>query len=276
MIKTLRITIIVTAILAVVFFVLSAAFGLRRDKDKEAFLAKPSATAVFKKNAAGRAGKEVESPLVKQAQTLALRINPPKPREEISREVHRPVVEVPQFRLLGTSFCPPDPNKSMALIDEPGKGVHWVMASDKINYLTIVKVEDGKIEYTDGKKTIEMAAEKPQGVQEINVIPAGNGQSAASLSREPAATATEQLSPAEEMQSNVELVKQVMAEANSASGEAGITGEEANDLKGLGEFLKRLEEEQKQLEERDKKAVLDDNAANAEPNSPSEFNSPKE
>jgi hypothetical protein len=259
MIKTLRITIIITAIIAVFFFVISAAFGLRRDKEKEAFLAKPTATEIFKKNAVRPAG-QLESPLLKQAQAFALRINPPKPVEAEQTPVEvRKAVEAPKFRLLGTSYLAQEPNRSMALIDEPGKGIHWVSPSDKIDYLTVTRVEDGKVAYTDGKKDMEMLAEKPAEIPGIVVI---SGPMIDSQRPEPYRQPQQKMTSQDEVKSNIEFIKQIMAEAKEARGtsqssEHGISAEEANELQGLGEFLKQLEEEQKQNEA---------NAVQTEPN----------
>ena len=276
MIKTLRITIVITAIVAVFFFVLSAAFGLRHDKEKEAFLAKPTATEIFKKNAPRRAA-ELESPLFKQAQAFALRINPPKPVERAMPVEIRKAVEAPKFRLMGTSYLPRDPNKSMALIDEPGKGLHWVSASEKIDYLTVLKIEDGKITYTDGKKTLEMIAEKPPETPGIIVLsgpdmePASETPSeeqAVSEQTEPAVPEAQQeteTATAEEVESNIEFIKQLMAEANEANeNEQSISSEEVNELQGLGEFLKQVEEEQKKIEQQEEQNEA--NAVQTEPN----------
>jgi hypothetical protein len=253
MIKTLRITVIITAILAVVFFVLSAVFGLRHDKDKEAFLAKPSATQVLKKNAASRSAAEAEGPLIKQAQAFALRINPPAPVQHVAPVHAVKEIETPKFKLLGTSICPQEPNKSMALVDEPGKGMHWVVPSDKIDYLTIEKVEDGKILYTDGKKQMEMLVEKPPPTQAIWVLSGLGAQQPPN--DEP---------NLEQIKSNAEFIRKIMEEANQVKttgqiGEMGIRPEEANDLEGLGEFLKQIELDQKKAEEAQR-------AANSEAN----------
>jgi hypothetical protein len=286
MIKTLRITTIIAAIVAVLFFVLSAAFGLRSDKDKEAYLAKPTAVSLFTKSAKNRATSEPESPLIKQADAFALRINPPAPVIETPVQAIRPA-ETPKFRLLGTSFYPHDPNRSMALIDEPGKGQHWIGPSTGVGSYTITQIGDGKLTYTDGQKSMEMFAEKPQGTPQISVIQITQGQGGVTSTAPPIGTAVpmgqaapEQAAaqpaaqtPAEkpsleEIKSNVEFIRQVMAEANEAkatakTGEMGISAQEANELKDLGGFLKQLEEQQKQAE-------AEANAVKSEPNSSQE------
>ena len=275
MIKTLRITIIVTAIVAGLFFILSAMFGLRRDKDKEAFLANPSITATIKKGTVKRDTSEQDVPLIKQAQGFALRINPPAPpKVEAHVEATKPV-ETPKFRLLGTSYYPDDPSRSMALIDEPGKGMHWVVPSDKVGHLVIIQITDGKIGYTDGQKNMEMLIEKPQTSQQINVISV-NGEAVTAPATTPtvesagetsAAAQAATVEPAqpdtaatpEQIKENAEFIKQLMKDPNSL----GVNPEEANELKGLGEFLKQLEQEQ---------AAAEANQPKAEPNVPQEPN----
>ena len=266
MIKTLRITIIVTAIVAGLFFILSAMFGMRRDKDKEAFLANPSITTTIKKGAVSRGTIEQDVPLVTQAVAWGQRINPPKPKEEISTVVQKPV-ETPKFRLLGTSYYPEDPNRSMALIDEPGKGMHWIVTSDKVGYLTITQIVDGKIGYTDGQKKMEMLVEKPQTPQQINVIsvngeavPAAAGVVPVSPLLATAESAQpEAASTPEQIKENAEFIRKLINDPNSA----GVNAAEANELKGLGEFLKQLEAEQ---------ATAEANQPKAEPNLPHEPN----
>jgi hypothetical protein len=255
MIKTLRITVIVTAIVAGLFFVLSAVFGLRHDTGKEAFLANPGVTAVFK-NAVNTPNAEVDVPLIKQAAAWGLRINPPPPKVEARVEAVK-AVETPKFRLLGTSFYLDDPNRSIALIDEPGKGMHWVAVSDKIGYLTITQIADGKVVYTDGQKTMEMTAEKPQTISQITVIspkeavvvpvvaPAPPATPEPEPEATPAPPVVESPPPTpEQIKENVEFVKKLMADPNSV----GVNAAEANGLKDLGEFLKQLENEQAQAE----------------------------
>jgi hypothetical protein len=267
MIKTLRITIIVTAIVAGLFFILSAMFGLRRDKDKEAFLAGPSITATIKKGTANPDTVEQEVPLIKQAQSFALRINPPKPVESVSIVVQKPI-DIPKFRLLGTSYYPDEPNRSMALIDEPGKGMHWVVASDKVGYLTITQIVDGKIGYTDGQKNMEMLVEKPQTPQQISVISVNGevvpaaagtpGQLTAAVPVSPQVATAESATPApadiaptpEQLKENAEFIRKLINDPNSV----GVNPAEANELKGLGEFLKQLETEQAAAEANQPKA----------------------
>jgi hypothetical protein len=270
MIKTLRITIIVTAVVAGLFFVLSAMFGLRRDKEKEAFLANPTITATTKKGINRRDTAEQDIPLIKQAQAFTLRINPPAPKVEVSTQIVKPV-ETPTFKLLGISYYPDDPNRSMALIDEPGKGQHWVTPSAKVGHLTILQITDAKIRYTDGQKNMEMSVEKPQTPQQISVISVNGAavtapeatpptESAGTTPAPPEVAAVEPAPPEapatpEQIKENAEFIKQLIADQNAA----GVNAAEANELKDLGEFLKQLEKEQ---------AAAEANQPKAEPTAP--------
>src|SRR4030042_3544872 len=123
MIKTLRITSIVTVVLAAVFFVFPAVFGVRGDKQREQFLNSAGAIEQFKEAKGGKSenrGRET-SPLVKQAEAFALYLNPPpKPATEpsMSRGEPRPKAVSPKFKLVGTSRHELQPEMSLALIDE--------------------------------------------------------------------------------------------------------------------------------------------------------------
>ena len=78
MIKTLKITTLVAAVLCVVLVVTVTAFGLKGDPEIEKFLDSPSIIEELKK-VLGQAEATTDqvSPLVKQAQAFALRIDPP-------------------------------------------------------------------------------------------------------------------------------------------------------------------------------------------------------
>jgi hypothetical protein len=238
-------------------------------------LANPGVTAIFK-DAANKPTTETDNPLVTQAQLFALRINPPKPVEQVSTVAQKPV-ETPKFRLMGTSVYPDDPNRSMALIDEPGKGVHWVVPSDKIGHLTVTQIVDGKVVYTDGQKSMEMMVEKPQAAQQISIIsidgkslsstaPQPPVEQATMTSLQPETAAVESPLPAEAMttpeqiKENVEFVKKLMADPNSV----GVNAAEANELKDLGEFLAQLEKEQAQAQAEANQPVEEPNVPKAE------------
>ena len=170
MIKTLRITSVIAVILAAGFLVAPFFFGSRSDPKAEEFLKSVDAAEKFSKTHNQQSTKTDAqvSPLVRQAQTFALFLNPPKPEpkpeDQQETEAIRPVTVTPKFTLIGTSIFPNHPEKSLALIDEPGKGLHWVRQNSKIEHLTIKEVKSGVVIVSDGPRTSEIVAERPEKV----------------------------------------------------------------------------------------------------------------
>ena len=171
MIKTLKITTIITIGLIVVFLIFSVAFGVRSDKASEEIIGSIGAVEKFKKETGDKVAKrknEQTPPLVKQAEKFALHLNPPpkpkpKPRPgKISRPARkpRPPKVSAKFDLVGTSFNKSNPKQSIALIDQPGKGFRWVRQSGKVGHLVIKEIKDGVIVIQDSKRTFEMTAER--------------------------------------------------------------------------------------------------------------------
>jgi len=172
MIKTLRITSIIVAALAVVFFVFPVIFGVRSDEQTKQFLNSAGVIEKFSK-AKGKESTKGESqisPLVKQAEAFALYLNPPKPkkappahRTDRPSIIPRPPAPVsPKFKLIGTSHYASHPELSLALIDEVGKGLRWVRQSSKLGHLIIEQVKDGLVVVRDGKRTFDLVAERPE------------------------------------------------------------------------------------------------------------------
>ncbi len=171
MLKTLRITSVLAVLLATVFLVLPAVFGVRRDEGAEQFLSAPGATEQFNraKGQKTSGGEGQVSPLVKEAEAFALYLNPPKPKTPPRQAVReggvsapRPPVISAKFNLIGTSYYALRPELSLALIDEPGKGFHWVRQSGKVGHLIIEKIQDGLVVVLDGKRTYELEVERPK------------------------------------------------------------------------------------------------------------------
>jgi len=168
MIKTLRITSIIAVVLAVVFFVLPAVFGVRGDEQIEQFLNSAGVIEKFNEARGDRVkdSRHEVSPLVKQAEAFGLYLNPPpKPKTEslASRSKPRPKGSVSaKFKLVGTSRYALHPELSLALIDEPGKGLRWLRQSSKVGHLIIEQVKDGLVVVRDGEKTFELVAERPE------------------------------------------------------------------------------------------------------------------
>jgi len=178
MIKTLRITSILAVALAAILVVFSVVFGVRSDKDIEKLLGGPNVIEKF--NSAGKKatrGSNQVSPLVQQAGAFALYLNPPKPvaprivKGRITRTPRGPSA-TPKFKVMGTSYYKSNPESSMALIDEPGKGLHWVRQSSMVGHLLIEEVKDGIVVVKDNNGTFELAAEQKPHISLLEGAPA--------------------------------------------------------------------------------------------------------
>jgi len=171
MIKTLRITSIIAVVLAAVFFVFPVVFGVRSDEQTEQFLNSAGVIEKFNKTKGQKSPKSESqvSPLVKQAEAFALYLNPPKPKTvPVTRKTDKPMVTPrptgpvsAKFKLIGTSYYASHPDLSLALIDEPGKGLRWVRQSSKVGHLIIEKVKDGSVAVRDGKRVFVLIAKRP-------------------------------------------------------------------------------------------------------------------
>ncbi len=168
MIKTLRITTIIAAILAVGFLAFPAVYGYRYHgvEEIEQFLNSPGAVERFKKAKGAKRvkGGDQISPLVSQALLFKEYLNPTR-RPTVSRPARTQVTptQVPdipkplgpvsvKFHLIGTSYYASRPELSLAYIDEPGKGLHWVRQGDNVSHLVIQEVKDGSVIVKDRDK----------------------------------------------------------------------------------------------------------------------------
>jgi len=169
MIKTLRITIFASAILAVIGFIFPVVFGGRSNERIEKFLNSPTVIEQFNKamGNVAKASDSPSSPLEQQAEAFALYLTPQRPKEAPAalEGVIRPVLQpvTPKFRVIATTYYQAQPELSLALIDEPGKGLHWVRQSSKVGHLVIEQVRDSLVVVSGGKGNFEIAVEqKPQ------------------------------------------------------------------------------------------------------------------
>lgn len=158
------------AAIFVVFFVISVVFGAHSDEHIEKLLSSPGIIEKFNKTADNKTirSDNEKSPLEEQAGVFALYLNPPKPikpktAKSSTTSITRGPAVTPKFKVMGTSYYKERPELSMALIDEPGKGLHWVRQSSKVGHLFIVQVKDGIVVVKDSQGTFELEAEqKPE------------------------------------------------------------------------------------------------------------------
>ncbi len=171
MIKTLRITSILAAVLATVlvgFFVFRIARGIRGNKNVKEFLDSPDVIEKFKAAEGDRTNTSAGqiSPLVKQAQAFALYLNPPAPKRGTSKpipgggSISSKINVTPKFKVIGTSLYENRPEMSMALIDEPGKGIHWVKQSTTVGHLFIEQVQNDLVIVKSGTETFNLVLER--------------------------------------------------------------------------------------------------------------------
>ena len=188
MIKTLRITSFIAAILAGVFFVFPVVYGVRSDERVDEFLKLPSVRERFENAADNKAktGESRVSPLVEQAEAFALYLNPIKETEQKTSlepkttNIASRLPVTPKFKVFATSYFAENPELSLALIDEPGKGRYWVRQSSKVGHLLIEQVKDGLVVVKGGQEIFELEIEKIPAAsssdKESPTFPAKRGQ----------------------------------------------------------------------------------------------------
>jgi len=275
---------IALAALGLIIFI--AAKGIASDKDMEKFLAAPGIAEQLQAGSAGGEASNLEqdTPLIRQAKQFALRINPPPPPEpvrvESPPEAPRPKATITaKFTLVGTSYHTGDEENSWALINEVGKGWHWVKQGEKIGYLVVERIGDGAVLIRDGGNSYELTTEreqKPDYVKSFTgtitsekTIPAWQGKEGtvteAVSEDKTSVSSTENTQPVptespkptkEEVQENIDWLKQI--QDNPAL--LGMTAEEAKELGDLGDTLKTLETELKGLESNEPNVAVEPNS----------------
>jgi hypothetical protein len=135
----------------------------------------PGAVQVFRERNGGLKNDDGEKtpPLVKQAEALAAYLAPAQPAKKAETPVVeqgtvapippiRPVAASAKFKLVGTSYYPNQPKRSMALISEPDLGAgseRWVKEGAQVEHFVIHEIRHGLIVYRDGDNLREMAVE---------------------------------------------------------------------------------------------------------------------
>jgi hypothetical protein len=245
MIKTLRITSILAAVLAVVlvgFFVFRIVRGTRGNENVKEFLSSPNVVEKFKtaegtraKNTAGQT-----SPLVKQAQIFALYLNPPASKPRITKpggtnQINPQVNVTPKFKVIGTSLCERRPEMSMALIDEPGKGIHWVKQSTTVGHLFIEQVQNDLVIVKSGTETFNLVLEREKPEPKSPVT----GPSSAA--KKPGTPVGSSASRAQTSVRNRNVIKRV-SQKSPPPKQATQTEERTEELEQLYEDLKELKD----------------------------------
>ena len=120
---------------------------------------------------------EKNSPLVVQAQAFAAYLNRPvvqekkevvvagrKPLRNIAKAPKIRVIPTAKFKLEGTSYYPNQPERSIALIAEPGsteENQRWVKEGERLGRFVIQKIKRGFIVYKDENEQLhEMSVER--------------------------------------------------------------------------------------------------------------------
>lgn len=117
---------------------------------------------------ASGASQETVFPLVEQAKAFASYLNPiepVKPRQAARaasppKKTTTPVKlaeTTAKFTLVATSYYAARPDKSLALVSEPGKENRWVRPGARLGHFTLEKIEQGAIVYRDGNRSGQMA-----------------------------------------------------------------------------------------------------------------------
>ena len=274
MIRILRIISILIAVAALGFIIFAVAGAASGGKIDE-LLSTPGVAEQLQTSYAGKKTSEPdrETPLIRQAKDFALRIDPPPPPTPVvpiqsPDEPPRPKVAVSaQFTLVGTSYYAGDDANSWALINEVGKGFHWVRLGETVGHLKIEKIGNGVVLIRDGSNTYELTAERTQKTDYVqsytgtglsdSASDVWQGSGKAIPETQTAVSNTENAQTPEptvsmptesDIKANIEWIKQLKENPESL----GMTAEEAKELEGLGDMLKTLETE---LQQSDMNAV---------------------
>jgi hypothetical protein len=268
MLKTLQITSIAITIAAIGLIIFALA-GSASDAKTDKLLSSPGVAEQLQASYAGKSTSEQnrDTPLMRQAKAFALRIDPPPPPappQPIQRpnEPIRPKVDVSaKFTLVGTSYNVGDEANSWALINEVGKGFHWVRLGGTVGHLKIEKIGSGSVLIRDGEKTYEMSAERTQkadlvqsytgSIPSISAPDIWKGVEKPVIKPENAQIQEQPIPESQapepnkaDIQANIEWIRQMKENPESL----GMTAEEAKELEGLGDMLKSMEAEQQQLD----------------------------
>jgi hypothetical protein len=138
-------------------------------KEESATEPKPPVIERFRQSGGdGAGGRKTVSPLVEQARFFASYLSPPerpKSKQEIrvasTAKMKTTPVKLPEttakFTLVATSYYGARPEKSLALVSEPGRENRWVRPGERLGRFVIERIERGAIVYRDGDRSGQMA-----------------------------------------------------------------------------------------------------------------------
>ena len=177
LIRMLHITGVVALILAglLFVFVIVGLFGNQNDKRIEEILSSPSVKEQFKKTITKSAENEALL-LLEQAEIFARHLDGrQKPQETVTEKETQSIS--PQkptfplhFKVLGTSYWKANPEMSLVLIDEPGKGRYWARQSNIVGRFLIEQVKDGFVIASKDGEVFEFIIEQRADMNPIKVV----------------------------------------------------------------------------------------------------------
>lgn len=173
MIRVIRISSTLALVLACLLLILSAV-GLMDDDPKKAQIR--SMPSVFERiqeaNQAAAGATKAIPPMLVQAEAFAAYLNrsAPEPARALPAAALRPAILTERLKLLATSYCPSRPDKSMALISEPGfgrEGPRWVKIGSRFSSFVVHEVRPGVLVYREGGQLRELAVEHSAGMPSV-------------------------------------------------------------------------------------------------------------
>ena len=277
--KTLSITVISVFFLLGPFCGLCSGFSfsgfLGPDKEDMDFVNSAGVVEKFAKSKGTKSqdSQSLVSPLVKRAGDFALYLDPPPPKvTRKSRQTRtkkggpapkvQPKKVSARFDLIATSYYAAHPEKSIALINQPGKGFSWVRQGGKVGYLIIEEIKGGVVVIRDGDRTYEVEAKrkpyrnlvrgKGPSISEITPIKKEATDVAAAESSETYGMSQEEIEMTERIFAELEAMsmqteagldpsaksKELIEELISGLESIRIDNKEAKMLENLGEELK--------------------------------------
>ncbi|MFC1635927.1 hypothetical protein ACFL5Z_13895 [Planctomycetota bacterium] len=128
------------------------------DERVEKIIKAPSVVMQFKKKRSGIEASQLLEQAKVFAQHLDARIKTDTTFAEQNEEKASPQVPPipPKFKVVAISYCADNPEMSMALIDKPGKGRHWVKQFRLVDHFFIEQIENGVVVCKNDKGSFKL------------------------------------------------------------------------------------------------------------------------